>query len=586
MEQTGSISRLSSNLVMATYPTKGNMKNIDFVCHACKFESRSSGNYIIFDSDELAPVTKVLLYGRKTTKLSNELILDDTYSHPAHVESSMTKNISDKCPDYSPHIIKCYSCETITDVKNISINGKKLSFWNTTDYYPKFTVITVERGAMSLDNYIKENDVSIDELSGILFQILFALYTIKLNFSGFVHGDLLSQNIIMFKNNEYENNKNSFYEYVYNDRKFHIQARKFIPKIWDFEFSYADLINNNIVNNNHLGIKNDIYRLLISLRYDIYHTVVTQGIMPGAYEDDALIEQHKDVLPLSQTNQKEEHQPVSHVYNKINHKYDAIFKKFEFLSNDSYTVFLTNTGNMSYVVPNLENTIRRLSEVVYLEKFGISRSVILRTYPNLESYTSIALKGIKTTIKMVNFDFDQTLANYPFSKTPSSDVLDGRLIDYKDVTELFNNSLKLKMLFSYLRNALNIRIGIISFGNKDNIDFIIKNTFGNLIDVDDIIGTNRKFLCDETMNAKNNYLKHFSMQYNIPMENILFFDDEPDNINCANKIGVRICHVPKTGVTAEMIIDELNKYGARDIVGGYFSKYLKYKKKYLEIINK
>ena len=143
------------------------------------------------------------------------------------------------------------------------------------------------------------------------------------------------------------------------------------------------------------------------------------------------------------------------------------------------------------------------------------------------------------------------------------------------MNEIFNKYIDLKILLKYFHDN-GIKLCIISFGNEKNIKYIIREVFGDIFD--DIIGVGMKIPCF-LFNAKNRYLEDMMKKYNYSPQEVLFFDDEPENITCAKKLNVHTHQNPITGVTPQMIIEKINNIN-------YKHKYLKYKYKVDELNKK
>jgi hypothetical protein len=511
------------------------------------------GNYVVFD--EPNSVTKVLFYNKETDKTSlkcDSLILDDSPAHPTKIESMFAEKIDKNCSEYSPHFVKTFKVSTFNQIKALYINHNLVNSLNSMLFYPKITIITSEKCAMDLQYYIEHFNISDVELIEIIFQIFFTLYTIRLHYAGFVHGDLIVKNILMCENVDYLSNSTKYYEYIYNGLCYYVPIRKYIPKIWDFEFSRSDKYQNNLIGENHMGIKNDIYRFLISLFYDLEHPIVKQ---PQQSETTVSTQYGKFNVDSPVTDIPEPDTFIEH-FKKINiSKYGRIFNQFQFLQSPP-DLFLERYPEFSIYVPSLNGIMERLDQLGNLRNDHFDKNNVFKSYPNVIPFYNL-VKNIKTKIKLINFDFDKTLTNNFFSNLPFSDVLNGSLIDNKDVKELFNNNIELRILFEYLIKVLNIKICIISFGNKSNIVKILTNVFGDLIKEDDVIGTDVVIKCNSTSDAKNTFIVNNMKKYNVLSNDTIFFDDEIENITCAKILNIHTALCPKNGLTAKMIIDTI-----------------------------
>jgi hypothetical protein len=232
------------------------------------------------------------------------------------------------------------------------------------------------------------------------------LYSIRLRYIGFVHGDLLVKNILMCRNPDYDTHPSDYYEYTYNNQKYYIPIRRYIPKIWDFEFSSSDKYPNNLIHDNHLGVKNDIFRFLISLFYDLKN-IKSQPVIYNA----------TDIQSSSFNNNRTANKTFTDFFKRINQKYEHIFQSFAFLQEPP-GVFLESDPEFALRVPSLDGVIERIDRIGSIRNDNFDPKLIFPTkYPNLASFKSI-IEKIQTTIKLINFDFDKILSNGYFSKLP------------------------------------------------------------------------------------------------------------------------------------------------------------------------
>lgn len=147
-------------------------------------------------------------------------------------------------------------------------------------------------------------------------------------------------------------------------------------------------------------------------------------------------------------------------------------------------------------------------------------------------------------IRAVVFDFDNTLCNV---NTYSMNLI---YLENKHLNNFFDDYQKVYMLLKIF-NDLGIKIFIASFGKLSNIQYIVNKTFPNIftnIYTPDQFGFKTPFIPDDCKcksikynksgYSKNLILKHIAKKYDLKFNNILYFDDDNANIDCAKLIGV------------------------------------------------
>jgi hypothetical protein len=174
------------------------------------------------------------------------------------------------------------------------------------------------------------------------------------------------------------------------------------------------------------------------------------------------------------------------------------------------------------------------------------------------------------------FDFDLTLSKHNLF-TKYGDYLDTSLWNENKVRQFqlehFSQFDEMKRLFHLLVDRLGYRICVASFGYQHMIEKYIAMTYGyDLIKKEDIVGTNG------IGSNKNHIIKYFMKKYmNGNNKNVVFFDDDPNNIKEAMKLCRAIWINPGGTLNVKMVSDVVEEY--------YKEKYLQYKKKYLLLKN-
>lgn len=506
----------------------------------CKLLMRNSGNsYIIYDQMDKQKIIKILFLSRQTRKTGMEHKLDADATHPARIETMMTEKVYQECSDYTPHIVKLYRNIRINNIQKITFNDKPIA-WNIYEYYPMMTILVMERGYCTLHEYLN-SDISYEEFVDIVFQIFCTIYVIRQKISGFVHGDLISENVIMFLNSDY-NRSEKFYRYTYVDKTYHIPVRQYIPKIIDYEFASSDSDKNALLQCNTFGVKNDIYRFLLSLRYNIY-TIPETGIPNAIHYSSVKLPTEVSLLHYNMQMKDITRR------DKINLKYERFFMQFPFLSGSIVSVFM----NSSVSVPLLQEVIDTI-----IQTTEIDDERVVDYYPKFTQIDK-KLEHFHTNIRLLILDFDQTLTNIFTYKTPTESIKNGSIFQ-KEIYEIFNNYIELRYFFTYITRRFNIKIAIVSFGNKSKIIDILRGLFHNIINEDDITGTDMIIPCDKITGGKNTQIAQIYEKYMIDPCHVMFFDDLGNITEHARKLQINCCNNKNTGITTDLLIDELCKY--------------------------
>ena len=166
----------------------------------------------------------------------------------------------------------------------------------------------------------------------------------------------------------------------------------------------------------------------------------------------------------------------------------------------------------------------------------------------------------KNKPKMVIFDCDFTIWPYwadyhlepPWKKTKDGNIVDKCGEDIK----LYDDIPK-----------------IIQFLNHHNIPMAIASkspetkSYKHLMELFDI----KKYFVQFEIyyNSKDHHMRAISNGQNVDFNDMVFFDDEPDNIKTTSKIGVTAIHCPNNkGVTFDLFTQALKKHDAK-INGNY-----------------
>lgn len=149
-------------------------------------------------------------------------------------------------------------------------------------------------------------------------------------------------------------------------------------------------------------------------------------------------------------------------------------------------------------------------------------------------------------IRAIVFDFDDTLCNINTFNIRESDI---RIIS---IYSLFNTYEKTYKLLIQLKKA-GIILCIASFGRYNTIKYLTDKAFPNIFDriyTPDNLGLKTRFIpdnnckCISTKYQKSGYSKNVILRlisnkfYITDLKNILFFDDDNANTDCAKTIGV------------------------------------------------
>ena len=120
---------------------------------------------------------------------------------------------------------------------------------NIFDGVNKVVVSFMELGESDLFEYLIKNseNITLDEMKGIIFQLYYTLMCIQYYEPGFKHLDLKTENILVFFPDK-NKSKGKFNKYVVGNREFYLPADMVQIKIFDFDFAVSDRIENSKIN--------------------------------------------------------------------------------------------------------------------------------------------------------------------------------------------------------------------------------------------------------------------------------------------------------------------------------------------------
>lgn len=178
--------------------------------------------------------------------------------------------------------------------------------------------------------------------------------------------------------------------------------------------------------------------------------------------------------------------------------------------------------------------------------------------------------------KLIIFDFDNTLCNIntfvskikleDINKNNKTIIVHGII---KHISSLFNDYNDLTRIFANLKN-IGVKLSIASFGNLDVISKILEIAFPNLFDYiltpDNIdketnmhIIKNSRYIVDlncSKMYGKNIMIQTIMKKCNITNPtNVLFLDDDYNNVNCSLSMEIDSYNNTIFGITAQLLID-------------------------------
>ena len=110
-----------------------------------------------------------------------------------------------------------------------------------------------------------DDDMFVNKLDRIIFQLIFTLCMIRKKYPTFQHNDFFIRNILGYKEKRYS--KDDYIEYKYKGKSFYFSANGFMTKINDFGLSSVKNIYNPHISKHVKYNKSDLFCLL----YDIYN---------------------------------------------------------------------------------------------------------------------------------------------------------------------------------------------------------------------------------------------------------------------------------------------------------------------------
>ncbi|ARF10018.1 protein kinase [Indivirus ILV1] len=443
-----------------------------------------SGNYIIISNKM---VYKIIFFSKFG---SNETAYIDDLTHPSHVELYFTDLIS-QYVECNHHIVKCnsialYENDQINEAtKKIECDDKtKEDILNEANNYhknfKKIGIIEYEYAQTNLDEYIKENINNDDfeiKMKEITFQIFYQLHVIKSNIKNFMHGDLKPDNILMVNDVNYKPNETQYYCYTFNEQNYYIPVRKYIPKIWDFEYSTSLHKKNQIAHNIKSYDMADIFRFFFILFYEI--KTVTEKQFEQVRINVAPPDAYADWIPVidPETNSPKMREVGSKEVIKIERNL-LVSDKLKDISN---IINITASGSTQFMTDGNSITITYLDFLKdnMFNSFIKNNTKSINICYNINCPLGNKLYALKK--KCIVFDFDCTLTSKHLYKSLRENTNMHDLIlklkpnqnneKYKnDIIEYVNDIFggieriaKLKSLFSNLKDA-NIDLYISSRG--------------------------------------------------------------------------------------------------------------------------
>lgn len=191
----------------------------------------------------------------KFSKISKKFPFNQ--KHPVRVEMKVQKIVNKLIEtDVTPHFNKTYGesiiCKTddLLKIKHFIKYFKEykqgLVSKNLFQEVDKVVVSFMELGDSDLFEYLLQNaqNMSVQEMKGIVFQIFYTLMCIQYHEPGFKHLDLKTDNILVFHTDKTET-KGKFNKYIVGEKAFYLPADMIQIKIFDFDFVVSDKIENS-----------------------------------------------------------------------------------------------------------------------------------------------------------------------------------------------------------------------------------------------------------------------------------------------------------------------------------------------------
>jgi len=176
----------------------------------------------------------------------------------------------------------------------------------------------------SLRHLLKNHNISEIELYIISFQIIYTLAHIFKKIPSYRHNDLTTSNILIYADENYDENDDKYYIYIYDNIYYKIPVIKYVTKIWDFSFSNiaGEVHNKYALIFNKIGIYDNVNRyydihLLFS---DIMYSLENYTYLSQMQETFNMEELLKYIIPVK--------------YRPINNKY---VKNMRMLLQKEYT---------------------------------------------------------------------------------------------------------------------------------------------------------------------------------------------------------------------------------------------------------
>lgn len=194
----------------------------------------------------------------KFSKVSKSFTFNS--KHPVKVEmkvQSIVNKLIEK--NITPHFNQTYGESIICpskDLEKIKHFNKHFKDFksgkvkkNIFDGVNKVVVSFMELGESDLFEYLIKNseNITLDEMKGIIFQLYYTLMCIQYYEPGFKHLDLKTDNILVFFPDK-NKSKGKFNKYVVGNREFYLPADMVQIKIFDFDFAVSDRIENSKIN--------------------------------------------------------------------------------------------------------------------------------------------------------------------------------------------------------------------------------------------------------------------------------------------------------------------------------------------------
>ena len=248
----------------------------------------------------------------------------------------------------------------------------------------------------------------------------------------------------------------------------------------------------------------------------------------------------------------------------------------------------TNIDEDMENIKNLLKTGNYNKVKIITNKQGLIGSQRFNINTNIKKYIKTELdkiiKELNDTLsnnsiikKAVVFDFDKCLMEkhwWSTYKNNSINTINPKKEDFahKDIEEIFHKCI----------DTENITLAVASFGRKDVIKKALLNLLGNksekiyVTTPSDYDGNQD----GRSMGSKNIQLENIAGKYNIKPENIIFFDDDNNNIKEATKIGINAIKTApfQTQEHKQLVYDFINNKIDNAKLGN-LTKKKKYKKK-------